>query len=141
MKVVKKEYNKGGKLKKAVKKNQSEKFLTKGKNKETVTDTDLAKGRAETRNVDIAGDGSKTGQAQDVKSAKANTKAANENLAKLKKAYRALSAEERKGKKGQSLLKQMKDERDSKRGQSKYYDDLGTTASGKVKVIGKTLKA
>lgn len=141
MKVVKKKYNKGGKLSKAVKKNQEEKFLTKGKNKKAVTDADLAAGRAATRNVDIAGDGSKTGQAQDVKSAKENTKAANKNLAELKKAYQALSAEERKGKKGQSLVKQMREERDSKRGQSKYYDDLGTTASGKVKVIGKTLKA
>lgn len=141
MKVVKKKYNKGGKLSKAVKKNQEEKFLTKGKNKKSVTDADLAAGRAATRNVDIAGDGSKTGQAQDVKSAKENTKAANQNLAELKKAYQALSAEERKGKKGQSLVKQMREERDSKRGQSKYYDDLGTTASGKVKVIGKTLRA
>ena len=127
MKVVKKKYNKGGKLKKAVKKNQEEKALTKKGGKQ-VTDADLA----------AAGQDREVGSRQ--KEAKANIKAANANLADLKKEYQALSPEERKGKKGQALVKQMKEQRDAKRGNSKYDSDLATSATGKVRVIGKTLK-
>ena len=127
MKVVKKKYNKGGKLKKAVKKNQDDKLLTK-KGGRQVTDADLAA----------------TGQDREVgvrqSEAKANTKAANENLAELKAKYKALGAEERKGEKGKALLAQMQEERDSKRGQSKYDNALATNKSGKVRVVRKTLK-
>ena len=58
----------------------------------------------------------------------------------MKAEYKALSTEERKGEKGKALLTKMQEERDSKRGQSKYDTALGTNKSGKVRVIRKTLK-
>jgi len=116
MKVVKKKYNKGGKLKKAVKKNQEEK-----------ADADLGAARSADRGASV-------------REAKANVAAANANIEALLKEFRALSAEDRKGEKGKALKAKLATERDSKRGNSKYNSDLGTTASGKVKVIGKTLK-
>lgn len=126
MKVVKKKYNKGGKLKKAVKKNQEEKALTKKGGKQ-VTDADLGAARSADRGASV-------------REAKANVAAANANIEALLKEFRALSAEDRKGEKGKALKAKLATERDSKRGNSKYNSDLGTTASGKVKVIGKTLK-
>ena len=128
MKVVKKKYNKGGKLKKAVKENQDNRLLTK-KGGRQVTDADLA---------EVGREYSEVGSHQ--KEAKANIKAANENLAELKAEYKKLSPEERKGEKGKALREKMQTERDSKRGQSKYDNSLATDRQGKVRVIGKTLK-
>lgn len=132
MKVVKKKYNKGGKLAKAVKKNQEEKAATKKGGKQ-VTDADVGAGRAESRRQFGSGEA-----ANDKRDARENIKVANANLAELKKEYQALTAEERKGEKGQALRKKMQTERDSKRGNSKYYGDLATGKDGKVRLIGST---
>lgn len=132
MKVVKKKYNKGGKLAKAVKKNQEEKSLTKKGGKE-VSEADVAAGRAESKRQFGSGEA-----ANDKRDAQENIKVANANLAELKAEYNKLSAEERKGEKGQALRKKMQTERDSKRGNAKYYGDLATSKSGKVRVIGST---
>ena len=126
MKVVKKKYNKGGKLAKAVKKNQDEKAVTKKGGKQ-VTDSDLA----------AAGRSTEVGAAQ--KEAEANIKAANANLAELKKEYQALTPEQRKSEEGKAILSKMQTERDSKRGKSKYDKDLATSATGKVRVVSKKL--
>lgn len=132
MKIVKKKYDKGGKLAKAVKKNRAEKVLTK-KGGQAVSDADVAAGRVESKNKFGSGEA-----ANDKRDAKENIKVANANIAELKKEYQGLTAEERKGKKGKALLAKIQTERDSKRGNSKYYSDLATSKSGKVRVIGST---
>ena len=137
MKVVKKKYEEGGKigkLKKAVKKNQDEKYLTKdGKKRNIVKDGDIGTGRREMNKKFGSGE-----NANDKRDAKENTKVANEILAELKAEYKKLSPEERKGEKGEALRKKMQTERDSKRGNSKYFSDLATGKDGKVRVIGYT---
>ena len=86
MKVVKKKYNKGGKLAKAVKKNQEEKAMTKDGKKETqVTDGDIAAGRVESKKRFGSG-----AVESDKNSAKENIKVANEILAELKAEYQKL---------------------------------------------------
>ena len=134
MKVVKKKYNKGGKLAKAVKKNQDEKVLTKdGKKRNPVKDGDIGAGRREMNKKFGSGE-----NANDKRDAKENIKVANEILAELKAEYTKLSPEERKGEKGKALREKMQTERDSKRGNAKYYSDLATGKDGKVRVIGST---
>lgn len=137
---VKVTYNKGGGLKKAVKKNQEEKYLTKDKKgKKVVTDSDLIKAKKEAKGQ-AAPSGEQAGQKVDSREATANIKAANANLKELRAQYKALSPEDRKGEKGKALISKIRTEQDSKRGQSKYDRDTGTTASGKVRVLTKPLK-
>lgn len=103
MKVVKRKYNIGGRLKK----NKST-SITQKEGKTAEGDSKIGMFRSDKM--------PKTSQAVEGKERTEGIKEANAKLAEVKKAYQALSAEEKKGEKGKSLVNQMRILRDSKRG-------------------------